>query len=95
MNVEWVPLAKYDLSDLVSYIAEDSIQAATLVSNRILDAALFLSKSPSAGRKGRVEGTREWFVRKTPYILVYKIVPSRILILRVYHAARRWPSRFA
>ena len=94
MNLVWAPRAKRDLNGLVSYIADDSVQAAALVANRILQDAEFLTKIPLAGRIGRVKGTREWVVHKTPYILVYKIISNQIRILRVYHSARRWPSRF-
>lgn len=61
---------------------------------RIHEEAKLLSRFPRSGRVGRVPGTRERVVDKTPYILAYRIVTGRIRILRVYHSARTWPSQF-
>lgn len=94
MKVSWTQRARRDLRELISYIADDSIQGAGLVADRILGAAKYLGRMPRSGRSGRVRGTRERVVLRTPYILVYKIGSGRLRILRVYHAARRWPSRF-
>jgi len=42
--------------------------------------------------QGRVAGTRELVVVGTPYIVVYRIEPAAVVILRVLHGAQRWPS---
>ena len=94
MKVIWGRRAKLDLRELVAYIAEDSIQGAELVAKRILKAAGLLAQMPRGGRMGRVPGTRERVVHKTPYILAYRIVSGRVRILRVYHGARKWPASF-
>jgi len=94
MKVTWGRRAKTDLRDLISYVAEDSVQGAELLANRILKSAELLAQMPRSGRPGRVPGTRERVVGRTPYILVYQIVSGRVRILRVYHAARKWPLRF-
>lgn len=94
MRVTWAQRARRDLRELIAYIAEDSIQGAELVAARILDGAKLLARMPLSGRAGRVPETREKVVRRTPYILAYLIVSGRVRILRVYHGARRWPSRF-
>jgi toxin ParE1/3/4 len=94
MRVVWSRRAKQDLRELVAYIAEDSVQAAETVAGRILKAAELLSDMPRSGRIGRVPGTRERVVGRTPYILAYRIVSGRIRILRVYHGSRKWPKQF-
>jgi toxin ParE1/3/4 len=63
------------------------------VEARIHEEAKMLSRFPRSGRAGRVTGTRERVVRKTPYILIYKAAAGRVRILRVYRGARRWPER--
>lgn len=83
-----------DLDELAAYIGEQSEQGAALVEERVHDAARLISQFPRAGRIGRCFETRERFVIDTPYILVYQILKAKIRVLRVYHAARRWPSRF-
>jgi len=94
MKLIWGPRAKRDLRELVAYIAEDSIQAAELIATRILKAAELLAKMPRVGRIGRVPGTCERVVGRTPYILAYQIISGRVRILRVFHGARKWPLRF-
>ncbi len=46
------------------------------------------------GRPGRVKGTRELVVTRTPYIVAYRLKRQSIQILRVLHGARLWPERF-
>ncbi len=46
------------------------------------------------GRIGRVVGTRELIITRTPFILPYRIQGNQIEILAVVHAARRWPEAF-
>jgi len=60
----------------------------------IIAAVEQLDTFPGIGRAGRVEGTKELVVDGTPYIVPYRKKGERIEILRVYHAARRWPENF-
>jgi toxin ParE1/3/4 len=46
------------------------------------------------GRRGRVAGTRELIVSDTPYIIPYRVRANAVEILRVFHAAGKWPNRF-
>jgi toxin ParE1/3/4 len=47
------------------------------------------------GRKGRIEGTRELVISRTPYIAAYRIVDENIRILRILHGAQQWPEEMA
>ncbi len=94
MKLSWSRAAARDLEEIASYIAQDSEQAAQLVEERIHKTAQLLLLIPDAGRPGRVAGTRELVALRTPYILVYQRDPDGIRVLRVYHGARRWPSKF-
>jgi len=44
------------------------------------------------GCEGRVEGTRELVIGRSPFIAVYRIKGKRIEILRILHGAQRWPQ---
>jgi toxin ParE1/3/4 len=66
MRLNWGPHAKRDLYELISYVAEDSVQAAELVATRVLVTAERLSERPHVGRPGRVKGTRELVILRTP-----------------------------
>ena len=43
------------------------------------------------GRPGRVPNTRELIISSSPFIAVYQIRRQDIFILRILHAARKWP----
>jgi toxin ParE1/3/4 len=57
--------------------------------SRILDAIEYKIPSfPFIGRRGIVEGTREWIVRGLPYIIVYRISDHAVVIVAIYHGAQ-------
>ena len=66
MKLVWGARAKRDLRELVSYIAEDSIQAAEVVAGRILNTAEVLAKMPRSGRHGRVPKKLRTGCRQNP-----------------------------
>jgi toxin ParE1/3/4 len=93
MKIVWSPEAASDLAALRAFIAREDPQAARRMALRILDRVeTTLSKHPEIGRPGRVSGTRELVVPHTPYIAPYRIRDGAIEIIRVFHAARRWPK---
>lgn len=47
---------------------------------------------PNSGRVGRVEGTRELVINRTPFIVGYRVTADSVLILRVLHGAKQWPD---
>jgi plasmid stabilization system protein ParE len=44
------------------------------------------------GRPGRVNGTRELIIQRTPYIAAYRIAGKTVRILRELHGAQMWPE---
>jgi toxin ParE1/3/4 len=47
------------------------------------------------GRVGHVEGTREWVVSDTPYLIVYRVKNEAVEILRVWHGRRNWQGNLS
>ncbi len=70
----------------------DSPQAAITIDDRIREQVDGLEQFPESGRPGRVEGTRELVIQRTPYIVAYRIVGDTVQILRVLHGSRQWPE---
>ncbi len=91
MRVEWLPEAQRSLTAQLEWIAERHPWAALDVGDAIHAAVGRLSNYPAMAPSGRVPGTRELAVVGTPYIVVYCIEPSAVVILRVLHGAQRWP----
>jgi toxin ParE1/3/4 len=95
MKIVWSPEAIQDLISLRAYIAEENPAAARRIVLRVLhDVEHLLPDNPQMGRPGRVPGTRELVVPRTPYIVPYRVQRATIQILRIFHGARRWPERF-
>ena len=91
MRIAWYPSALDDLESLRAFIAQDDPGSAALVAHRILDAVETLLRFPARGRPGRVPGTRELVVSRTPYIVAYRVRADTVDVLRVLHGAQRWP----
>jgi len=72
-------------------IAQHVIPAVT-VDERISAAVASLEKAPGIGRPGRVEGTRELVIDRTPYIAAYSIAGDIVRVLRMLHGAQLWPE---
>ena len=92
MRLEWSILAQADRDAIFNYIETDSPQAAITVDGRIREQVETLARFPESGRPGRIEGTRELVILRTPYIVAYLIVRNTVRILRVLHGAQRWPE---
>jgi addiction module RelE/StbE family toxin len=92
MHVEWSVLALADRFAIFDYIEADSLQAASLIDDRIEAAVERLLTMPGMGRPGRIEGTRELIIDRAPYIAAYRINGETIFILRVLHGAQQWPE---
>jgi toxin ParE1/3/4 len=95
MTPIWSPEAVADLAALRAYIEQDNPAAAQRVAFHIIhNVETLLPDNPQMGRPGRVPGTRELVIPKTPYIVPYRLVGNTIQVLRILHGARRWPDTF-
>ena len=94
VQVKWLTKALRKLNDEAEFIAQDNLDAAQAVVQRIHDAVDNLKVNPGLGRPGRIQGTRELVVAGTPYIIPYRVRPrlKRVEVLRVSHASRRLPE---
>ncbi len=93
MRGRWLDEAVLDLKAFRVYVARDDPAAAADIARRIREAVQILAEYPGAGRVGRVPHTREVVVSETPYILPYRIKANVVEVLRVLHAAQKWPDR--
>jgi toxin ParE1/3/4 len=94
MDIVWRRMALDDLEDARRYIARDNPRASARVYSAILTSVGRLANHPNLGRPGRVGGTRELVVPRTPYIVAYTVIDEAVMILSVMHTARKWPDRF-
>jgi addiction module RelE/StbE family toxin len=93
MILEWSVFALADREAIFDYIEADSPRAAVAVDDRIETHVEGLARFPEMGRRGRVEGTRELVISRTPYIAAYRIAGDTVRVLRVLHGAQQWPEK--
>jgi toxin ParE1/3/4 len=92
LRIEWSAFALADRDAIFDYIEAESPRAAVVIDDRIRRHVAQLRRFPESGRPGRIEGTRELVIDRTPYIAAYRILGDKVRILRVLHGARLWPE---
>src|ERR1700744_5347443 len=86
------PLAKADIFDIWTYIADHNQDAADRVELAIFDACAFLAESPFRGHSRpdiTVRPLRFWTLNRYPnYTIVYRPDQSPLQIVAVIHGKR-------
>ena len=93
MKLSWRPAAEMDRGAIFEYVYAANRQAAVDLDGAFDYHTDRLIDFPESGRPGRVHDTRELVVPGSPYILVYRLSLSEVVILRIFHGAQRWPKR--
>lgn len=91
MKIKFSKLAADDLKMTKDYISQDNISAANTIIGRVIEAIENILTFPYIGRPGRVSNTKELVVSSTPLIIVYQLRQDTLYIVRIIHAARKWP----
>ena len=94
MRVRWTTPAREQFVSAYEYIAEENRAAAVRSADQIWESTQLLARHPTAGREGRVAGTRELVISGTPFLVAYRIEKNEVRILAVLHTAREWPEEF-
>jgi toxin ParE1/3/4 len=71
-------------------LAIDRTSPGTLHS-RFCEPSAALTHFRTAGRPGRVEGTRELVLAPLPFVAVYEVLENEVQVLRILHGAQQWP----
>lgn len=74
----------------MTFIADDNVTAAMDLDLEFEAKAEIARRRPTLYKAGRVKGTRELVVRPN-YVMVYRVLPDAIEVLRVLHASQQWP----
>jgi toxin ParE1/3/4 len=91
LKIRWLKTAVKTRFAQLDYIAKENPSAVLRLDEDIERQIARLADNPEAGRAGRVQGTRELVIARTPFIAVYRVKARRVEILRVLHGAQRWP----
>ena len=88
MRIRWTPAAAADLQHISDYLKLRHPRYRQSTMRKLYVAIESLRKSPSRGRVGREEGTRELVLQPLPYIGLYRVKEQAIEVLRIYHGAQ-------
>jgi toxin ParE1/3/4 len=94
VKLVWSAFALSDRDEIYDYIESESPRSAAMMDSRIAESVEFLLDFPESGRVGRVKGTRECVVPRSPFIAAYNVEGEVIRILRILHGAQLWPDEF-
>jgi toxin ParE1/3/4 len=89
--VRWAAHFHADLKSAYDFTLERSPQGARRIVERILASVDWLADMPRAGRPGQTPDTRELVVTSTPYLIIYEVSDTDVVLLRLIHGAQRWP----
>lgn len=94
MRVLWLERALTDLRQTVDYLNQDDSSAGYRANRIIRSSVEVLADFPGLGRPGRIPGTRELAIGRTPYVVAYTVDRGidAVIVLRVIHGARLWPD---
>jgi toxin ParE1/3/4 len=88
MRIRWTPAAAADLQHVSDDLKDRHPRYRQPTVRKLFAAIDSLRKSPSRGRVGREEGTRELVLHPLPYIALYRVKEQTIEVLRIYHGAQ-------
>ncbi len=91
-RVEWAQTARADLEAIVDYIADDSVQNALSILDKLEQTAASLATVPKRGRvvpelaAVGVHGYRE--LLPSPWRIIYRISENTVYVLAVFDGRR-------
>jgi toxin ParE1/3/4 len=89
MKVRVTRDAFFDLDGIFAHIAKDSPAAAANVVDRIERVFERLSHFPESGQKTDLEGIRRLPITPYPYLVLYEVTATEVVIHHIRHGARR------
>ena len=95
LSIKWTESAWKDLDGITDYLLAEGMafEAVEEFVTRIFKAPEHFATLAGAGKPGRMPDTREWFVKNTPYALIYTVRDNKVHILRVMHGSRQFPEQ--
>jgi toxin ParE1/3/4 len=94
MRLVWAPCARRAREDAIDAVAESDPEAALGYLDEIERQTDMLMQYPDMGHLSRVDGTRELAIRRTPFVIVYRVHPrsGRIELIRFLSGAAEWQA---
>jgi len=94
-QIRLLKIAEEDFTEIISFIANDNLDAAKNLADKIEKDLKLLSENPYLGRVPRDEEIKNLgyrFLIVQTYIIFYTIEDGSILVHRILHQARNYKS---
>ena len=92
MRLTWAEQAEADIDRIADDYFIGSPGLDDLMIERIEAAPLPLLQHPRLGPSIEGLGLRKWSVRRTPFVLLYRVLDDAVEIARVVHGMSDWRS---
>jgi toxin ParE1/3/4 len=93
--IEFLPAARLEAEDALGWYLERSPRAGEAFVRELEHGLALIAESPSLCPRFEA-GTRRYVLRKFPYSIIYREMPTRIDVVAVCHHKRRpryWQDR--
>ncbi|MDR2008752.1 MAG: type II toxin-antitoxin system RelE/ParE family toxin [Alphaproteobacteria bacterium] len=77
-----------EIGDYLEEYFPKHIESTFVEIERVINLIL---ENPFIGKVGIIENTRELFLAKLPYFIVYRIKEDELHILNIIHTSRKYP----
>lgn len=94
MKLRWTPRAVADLEQIADYLLAVNPKSWKRLLSRLQIAIDYLLQFPHMGKAGLVEGTREFVLSGTPYILVFRLKHDVVQIVSVRDGRMQLPPGY-
>jgi plasmid stabilization system protein ParE len=91
-TIVWANLAQSDLAAASRYYAEVDPDFAAIILPKVIAAARFLSANRYIGSPMEGLPHRKWRIAGTPFLIIYRTMPTGIFITRVPHNRSDWQT---
>ena len=88
-NVEYATRATFNLKAIKAFIEQENLSAALRVVEYITDSADGLLDFPLMGKPWTRAGTRKLVLSTFPYSIIYKLTPTKVIVLAVANQSRK------
>jgi toxin ParE1/3/4 len=92
MQIVWLSRARIAREKAIEWIAKENLTAALNQLDEIERQVDLLVAHPKLGRIGRVKGTRELVISRTPFIVLYRVIGNEIQVLNFLHSSQQLPK---
>lgn len=93
MPIFWLPKAHDQRNRQLEFFLRHNPPLGIKIGDAVEETVAQLAVNPDLSRVGRIAGARELAVPDTPFVLVYRIEQDAVVILRLLHKRRRFPTR--